>query len=145
MHMLRSRPQAGDTIVEVLIAIAVVSMVLVGAFVVSNNSTKTVQDNQEHTQAQQQLQAQVEALRSYLLTVSDASAIGSGNYCMNSNSPVAFNPATCPTVTIGGTTGQPYFSRSGDLYTFTITWDSIKGGTGKESFVYLAYPGKATP
>lgn len=62
--MLHSkRKQAGDTIVEVVIAIAVVSTILVGAFVVTNRSTRAVRDSEEHAQALQYLQGQVELLR----------------------------------------------------------------------------------
>src|SRR5688572_28551189 len=126
MNNMTTRRQAGDTIVEVLIVIAIVSSVLVGAFYVANTSTKTVQDNQEHTEAQQRLQTQVEALRSYLGTVVPAGADGNDNnaitegaqYCMGSDlRPYPATNSQCVPQTIGGTTARPTFTRSNDVYT----------------------------
>ena len=59
---LRSH-QAGDTIVEVIIAITVISTVLAGAFVTSNKSFKSMQDAQERGQAVKLVQSQLEWLR----------------------------------------------------------------------------------
>ena len=49
MQLMRSR-QRGDTIVEVLIAIAVIGAVLGGAYVVVNNSANNNQAAQERSQ-----------------------------------------------------------------------------------------------
>ncbi len=62
-QITRLRPAEGDTIVEVLIAIAVVSFVLVGAFVISNSSLRSVRDAQERGEALKLAQAQVENLK----------------------------------------------------------------------------------
>ena len=61
---LRNKFQTGDTIVEVIIAIAVIATVLTGAFIVSSRSLTAVRDSQEHSEVLQQLQGQVELLRS---------------------------------------------------------------------------------
>lgn len=55
--------ETGDTIIEVLVAIAVVSLVLVGAYSSVNHSTLSTQDSQEHIQALKLIQSQVEFLR----------------------------------------------------------------------------------
>ena len=60
---VRDHLQAGDTIVEVIIAIAVIATVLTGAFVVSSRSLTGVRDSQEHSDILQQLQGQAELLR----------------------------------------------------------------------------------
>jgi type II secretory pathway pseudopilin PulG len=60
---LRDKLQAGDTIVEVVIAIAVIATVLTGAFIVSSRSLTAVRDSEEHSEVLQQLQGQVELLR----------------------------------------------------------------------------------
>ncbi len=60
---LRGHLQSGDTIVEVIIAIAVIAAVLTGAFVVSSHSITSVRDSEEHSEVLQQLQGQVELLR----------------------------------------------------------------------------------
>jgi Tfp pilus assembly protein PilV len=59
-HILHS--QAGDTIVEVLIAIVVVGSVLVGAFAISNVSLRQVQMAQERSEAQKIAESSVENL-----------------------------------------------------------------------------------
>ncbi len=59
--------QAGDTIVEVVIAVAIISSVLVGAFIVSQKSALAVRDSQEHGEALQVLQGQVELVRAMVL------------------------------------------------------------------------------
>lgn len=57
--------QAGDTIVEVLIATAVVSLILAGAYASANKNVATIQDTQEHSEALKLVQTQVEYLRSH--------------------------------------------------------------------------------
>lgn len=54
--------QRGDTIIEVLIAIAIVSLILAGAYASTNHNVRAIQDTQEHSQALQLVQTQVEFL-----------------------------------------------------------------------------------
>jgi len=54
--------QAGDTIVEVLLAIAILAAILVGAFVTANHSLIAERDAEEHSQALTIAQGQVEDL-----------------------------------------------------------------------------------
>ena len=56
---------AGDTIVEVLISIAVLSVIIVGAYVSANHSTLVLRDTKEHTDALALAQNQVESLVSW--------------------------------------------------------------------------------
>lgn len=65
-----SRRQAGDTIVEVLIAISIVSLVLTSAYIVTNKNSQTMQAIQEKTQAQKLVERQIELLRSATTTPS---------------------------------------------------------------------------
>lgn len=52
MLKTRNLNQAGDTIVEVLIAVVVVSVVLVGAYTISNASLRQIRMAQERGEAQ---------------------------------------------------------------------------------------------
>ncbi|HEV2402735.1 MAG TPA: hypothetical protein VGS08_00900 [Candidatus Saccharimonadales bacterium] len=85
-----SRNQLGDTIVEVLIAVSIVSLILGGAYVISNNSLHATRDAQEHAQAVQLLQGQIEGLKSVIATESSAlptifpSTSNSGPFCITS-------------------------------------------------------------
>lgn len=60
----RGRFQAGDTLVEVLICILLVSTILTGAYVTTNSSSQAVRDSQEHAEALKLLQGQVEQVKS---------------------------------------------------------------------------------
>lgn len=84
------REQAGDTIVEVLIAVAIVGAVLAGAFTVSQKSVAAVRNSQEQGEMLQILQSQVELTRALAL---ETTALNTGVYA---TSPRYFciNPAT---------------------------------------------------
>lgn len=55
--------QRGDTIIEVLIVTAVVSLVMTTAYVITNRNVRTQQNIQEQAQAQKLVGQQLEALR----------------------------------------------------------------------------------
>lgn len=80
-----SKQQAGETIVEVLISILVISVALAGAFAISNRSQKTVQANQERYQAQILANSQADLLKVYLTNDGSRSAINNlkPTFCMN--------------------------------------------------------------
>ena len=61
--MLKRDGQRGDTIIEVLLAIAVFSLVSVGVMTIMNQSTNVAQRALEITLVRQQIDAQAEALR----------------------------------------------------------------------------------
>lgn len=61
--LARRLDHKGDTIVEVLIAVAVISVVLVTAYVITSRNTQSIQDTQERSEAQALVRAQIEALR----------------------------------------------------------------------------------
>lgn len=57
------RSQQGDTIVEVILAVAIFSMVAVGAIAMMNRGVSVVQRSLEITQVRSEIKAQSEALR----------------------------------------------------------------------------------
>ncbi|HUB93961.1 MAG TPA: hypothetical protein VMB52_05665 [Verrucomicrobiae bacterium] len=57
------RDQKGDTIIEVLISIAIASLVLVSSYVLTTRNVDTIQATQEHSEALQLAQGQIEFLR----------------------------------------------------------------------------------
>jgi len=68
MRLISNKPasdQRGDTIIEVLIAMAIASLVLIGAYASTNHNVRGIQDTQEHSQALQLVQTQVEYLGSH--------------------------------------------------------------------------------
>jgi type II secretory pathway pseudopilin PulG len=71
------RREAGDTIVEVLIAIVLVATILGGAYATANHSALDVREAQEHGEALNIAEGQLESLRGLALnsTLADPGAI----------------------------------------------------------------------
>lgn len=61
--MLSNKGQQGDTIIEVILAITVFSVVAVGAIAIMNQGISSAQRSLEITQVRQQIDAQAEVLR----------------------------------------------------------------------------------
>lgn len=125
--------QTGDTIVEVMIAMVVISAVLAGAFLVSRSSLKHVRQSEEHSQALNLVQGQVEMLREAALKVPNGSSWPGPPFCMNPN-PVSITPASC---TKNGLYRLSIaYDAAQKAYIATAQWDGINGGKDQ---VQLAY------
>lgn len=157
--MLVKFKQTGDTIVEVLIAIAVVSLVLGGAFTVANKSANQVRDAQEHSEAQQYAAEIVERLIS-LSTANPASYTDTTSadryFCISTatNKKITIMNQTLPAVSAppseyAGECNRPssaieYHSiieRNGsfgynDTFTVYVRWDRLGGGYNEVAYVY---------
>lgn len=127
--------QAGDTIVEVLIAIAVISMILAGAFAVTSRSARAVRDSQEHAEALFLLQGQVERVR--MLAVSGNAAVyGSAIFCVDETNTVqtGFGYTAVPSLATDNWAQYPTACRSvNNLYNEAITYNS-----GTQVFTFLS-------
>jgi type II secretory pathway pseudopilin PulG len=138
----------GDTIVEVLIAIAVVSAVLGGAFAASRRSLLGARTSQERGEAVKFVEGQLESLKSALDDRSRASTIFAlaGSFCLDDSLDVVtdINNAACrkgpdgryrlavTSVAIPDTTGKEFRA--------SATWDKIGGGPQERvEIVYKAY------
>jgi type II secretory pathway pseudopilin PulG len=147
---------AGDTIIEVLVCIAVVSTVLGGAFVTTRNSQVGVRNSQEHAEALKLIESQLEQLRG-----DTSGAIAAATpFCMYNEAPnsavIAPQSVNC-SQNSAGTSRQPdsrYYlsikrctgigcgnSIAGSyLFTVTATWPSVTGNIkAQESMVYRLY------
>lgn len=120
------RDQRGDTIVEVMIAIVVISMVLVAAYVTTTRNINGLQDTQEHSEALQLAQAQLEFLHNSATEPAD-------HQCFNTSGGIT-GGASCMVDASGApTTSQPQFNiditnDSPPTFKVTITWASVKAG-----------------
>lgn len=138
--------QVGDTMVEVLISMAIVSMILGGAYVTSNKSLLAVRDAQEHVDALKLASTQVESLNAI-----PAVAYNSGPFCYGPNSTLqAVNTATgnCTFTGSGAlaTNGiQPAYSvaitydPASLTYKVKVNWDTLTSqnkGTGNVELYY---------
>jgi type II secretory pathway pseudopilin PulG len=145
--------QRGDTIVEVLIAMLVVSTVLGGAFVTSNQSQLEVRNSQEHAEALKLIESQLEAVRADATSSSPTVFTASTPFCMYNNSAVSATTqptaADCEQDASGTpTTAQPQYalsiarvsSNGGFLFTINATWYQVNGGgKANETMVYRLY------
>lgn len=136
----------GDTIIEVLIAVAVMSSVLGIAYSIMNLNIETVRDNQERSEASKVAQAQVELLRS--VYESDAIILNpGGSFCLTSGNSRHNNLGNMEDFVngysgnckySGGVTVSPtgiyhvdIRSNSPESYTVTVRWSKIGGGVNK--------------
>lgn len=154
--------QSGDTIVEVIIAVLIIATVLAGAFTLTNRSVRSVQDSEEHAEALQLLQGQVELLR-YKASVAGAlmppnlMTLSTG-FCIGTNGTI-YQPASTNSnclVNAQGSSGQAnsFYSLSisspssapasgaTTVFNFVATWSALGGGTNA---VQLSYKVEVTP
>lgn len=129
--------QRGDTLVEVLIAIAVVSLILAGAYVTTNRSLTATRSAQERGNALKLAESQIEQLKGIVTTNPTAVFGGSAPspFCIDSTGAVvAASNAACA-VTTNGTPApagtQPTFNlsiqRTGNNFVLTETWFNAGG------------------
>ena len=82
---IKQLAKRGDTIVEVLISIAVVSMVLAAAFVSANRSLNGSQQSQERTEAVKYTEEQVERLKAQAAVPGNTVFTIGSSFCFDSN------------------------------------------------------------
>lgn len=138
--------QVGDTMVEVLISMAIVSMILGGAYVTSNKSLLSVRDAQEHVDALKLASSQIESLNAI-----PAVAYNSSPFCYGPNGTLqAVNISTGNCTFTGNgalaTNGvQPAYSvaitydPSTLVYKVKVNWDTLTSqakGTGNVEMYY---------
>ncbi len=159
---MRRLKQRGDTIVEVLIAIVVVSSVLIGAFVSAQRSTNITRQSEERAEALKVAESQVEQLRKAALSNQGSlfDPLASNQFCVDitgsrfalgaafpasvSADNFSVYPANCQ-ISYGGITYYVAVIRSGvtgapsDIPVFVVhtRWDRAGGGGNEE--LTLAY------
>jgi type II secretory pathway pseudopilin PulG len=147
---------AGDTIVEVLIALAVLSAVLGGAYLSANRSLASNRDSQERGEALKLAEGQIEQLKSLAKTTPSVLSTG-GVFCIDSANSIKTNDGMVsdPFPSLDGDTlatpnynlgciqkpsGVSYYmsiSGSSNLFTIRSRWNRINGGGNNE--VKLTY------
>ena len=110
--------QRGDTIIEVLIAIAVASSVLAITYATMNRNMLTIRDSQERTEATKLLQGQIEALRQMSIDNPAMLATANTNFCMDSN-------GSTPQAVTGGSPAVSLMADNWANYTGACVSDSI--------------------
>ena len=130
MLKLRHLNQVGDTMVEVLISMALVSMILGGAYVTSNKSLVSIRDAQEHVDALKLASAEVELIKSVTPPTSPSSP-----FCYTLDGTIQLNPSNCSLTNAGvvNMTGiQPSYNigitvDATGTYKVKVIWDTVTG------------------
>ncbi|HLZ15352.1 MAG TPA: hypothetical protein VKQ34_05200 [Candidatus Saccharimonadales bacterium] len=157
MHVKRTWRQArerGDTIVEVLISVAVVSLILGGAYVVSNTSLQQTEAAQERGNALKLGESQIEQLKGVIATNPQA-VFGPGapaSFCIASTTTVVDTTGPSSNLCSVDVSGiptppanrKPIFTlairRTGQLFALKETWTDVDGRTTDNlQLTYRAY------
>ena len=147
---MRQLDSHGDTIVEVLLAILVVSTILGGAFVSARRSQTGIRGTQERVEALKVAEAQLERIRA--IAKSSASSTLYANpvtFCIDTGNTkqaatlrtlatenfanTTWHPAGCNSQPAGGVTYYTVTQRTAADNTFTVytRWDGV-GGSGRQ-------------
>jgi type II secretory pathway pseudopilin PulG len=134
--------------IEVMIAIAIVSLVLTAAYAITNRNTSAIQANQERLQAQRLVESQIEALYSATKltapsTCFDSAGVpGSGTSCVRSglsNSGATYTiSVTPPLVNSPAPCGKADMSGAGS-YTVCAYWSGLGDTKTNGSNVTMYY------
>lgn len=131
------RHSRGDTIVEVMIALSILSFALTTAYSTVNRSMQSARNSQEHSEALQYLNSQVELARA---DAADATLYTQpGSFCMDATAKPHLLPNPLCTVGTEGfydlsITYAPTLlsSHNQDIFTFTVTWPGV-GQLGQQT------------
>lgn len=149
--MIKLANQIGDTIIEVLLAVGILSLVLTGAYTISGRSFNNIRQAQEHTVALKLAEAQIEQLKQLALNSGNDTTIPTPynifnyvpNFCTDYiGSGLQIIQDTQPQCVISN--GVPYaisISRINNgihsrTFTALIKWDSINGGQNTVTLTY---------
>lgn len=108
--------QRGDTIVEVLISMSVVSLVLTGAFVSAQGSLTGTRRSQERVEALKTAEFDVEKLRSLATSSPDSVLFNTGNsgqFCLDKTGAPHLLVSALPELESDGFTSAVYYQSGG--------------------------------
>lgn len=125
-YIQRITSQRGDTIVEVLVALAVLGLIVGAASALAGRSTKSLQDTQEKAVALRLAQGQLEYIKTYTVTHPDDVQVGMSGFCMKQNDALPDKPL----IKAGGGDCVGTVGDGGADYTKSITLQPTADGAG---------------
>lgn len=135
MIRLKQLRQAGDTMVEIMIALAVVSLLIGGAMASSRESLRSTQRAAERSEAQKIAESQVEQLRARGFT-----NIGTAtNFHFSSTGAQTNGAGTVSGTGINFTVIITRASATDHVFTVTSSWVPAAGGTDSVTYRYEVY------
>ena len=149
---------SGGTIIEVLIALTVVSSMLGGAYVLANRSLNNNRQSQERGEAIKIVESQIEQLKG-AITSGDSDAFTTSNvFCMddsnnvtNANSPAVSSVPSIDADDLGSYTDScriqnqslPYYTSiqrtAANQFNFYTRWEKLGSGRNEIKFIYRVY------
>jgi prepilin-type N-terminal cleavage/methylation domain-containing protein len=148
MHMTM-RKQAGDTIVEVIVVLAVLGLAISISYATANRSLLATRQAEEASQATTLLQSQLEAMRSLAAVPSGQpnNIYGAGSFCVSyvpTLQVVASSNSACHQRNLYNVAvSYAATDASGQIDTFTAvaTWPDAQGeGSDTTTLVYRIHP-----
>lgn len=113
----------GDTIVEVMIAMVVLTLILGAAYAISSRALKTARSSQERGEALKIAESQVENIKAKAAAGDDPSLFSAANFCFNPIATISTDNCTFNglyRVSISSTTTNPT-----QQFIVTVQWDSL--------------------
>lgn len=123
MIKIKKLNQAGDTLIEVMIAMVVLSMVLGGAYVTANRSSNTVRAAQEKGEALKFVEGQVEQLR--FIDPDSTDPVFDSEFCFDASG----DPVAAPCRFGPDDRYNLFINDEGSYYMAWAVWDRINSGT----------------
>lgn len=150
----RRRRTAGDTIVEVLICILLMSVILGGAYTTVRRSSIGIRNSQEHTEALKRLESQIEQLRANAGSSTPTIFTTGTPFCMIDGAAVSLTSGPDAPKCTQNANGQPSsvapayklsIQRSPvpggrTLFTVRADWDAITGTPAQETLFFRMKP-----
>ncbi|MCA9332321.1 prepilin-type N-terminal cleavage/methylation domain-containing protein [Candidatus Saccharibacteria bacterium] len=132
---MNNRRQSGDTIVEVMISLAVISMVIGLAYGIATRSLKQSQQSQERVEASKVAEGQLERLKGFSNSSDLSSLVPAGNFCVTATNAIEdVSMGHCTYNNLYRVTDT--YDSSGHLITVQIDWDSATGsGSGQDQLI----------
>jgi len=143
-----TRNQRGDTIVEVLISLAVLSLIIGGAYSIANAALRNSRQAQERAEATKLAESQLEALKSQ-----PGAANPGVPFCIDTSGAIEYSSAIpanladddytayhpdCRGLNTSGLYNV-FIVKDGPRYTVNIRWDRIGGGKEQLQMAYRGY------
>lgn len=131
----------GDTIVEVMIVLAVLGLAIGISYATANRSLRNARQAQENSQATLLVQSQIEALRTLATAGNPQNIFQTGPYCLSQASPYTIQYGNnCQRGTVPYTLSITYAAPA-KTFTATATWPDVLGrGNDTITTVYRLYP-----